>query len=154
MDSTPTGSRPADEHLGLHSDDSGNGHPALLAAGQLKGGLLQLLIPQAHEARGLPHPAVHLGLVQPHVLGAEGDVLIDGLLKQLVLRVLEYQPHLEPGLPGGLGVAPDVGPLEEDLSGGGLEQSVEVLDQGGLARPGVSDDPKVFALIGGKVHIQ
>ena len=37
---------------------------------------------------------------------------------------------------------------------GGLEQSVEVLDQGGLARPGVSDDPQVFALIGGKVHIQ
>ena len=31
-----------DEHLGLHGDDAGDGHPALLPAGELKGGFFQL----------------------------------------------------------------------------------------------------------------
>ncbi len=37
---------------------------------------------------------------------------------------------------------------------GFIEQSVEVLDQGGFSRAGVSDDPKVFAAVGGEVHIR
>ena len=98
----PGGGLVQNEHLGLHGDDPGDGHPALLAAGQLEGGLLQLVVPQAHEVGGLPHPAVDLLLVQAHVPGAEGDVLVDRLLKELVLRVLEHQPHLEAGLAGAL----------------------------------------------------
>lgn len=69
-------------------------------------------------------------------------------------RVLEHQPHLEPGLTSALGIRPDVLPLEEHLAGGGLEQAVEMLDQGGLARAGVADDAQVFPGVGGEVHFQ
>ena len=150
----PGGGLVQNEHPGLHGDDPRDGHPPLLAAGELKGGLFQLVVPQSHEAGGLPHPAVHLPLVQPHVFRAEGDVLVDGLLKELVLRVLEHQPHLEPSLTSALGIRPDVLPLEEHLAGGGLEQAVEMLDQGGLARAGVADDAQVFPGVGGEVHFQ
>ena len=125
-----------------------------MAAGELKGGLVQLVVPQAHKVGRRPHPPVDLLLVQPHVLGAEGDVLIHGLLKELVLRVLEHQAHLEPCHPGALGVGPDVLSLEEHLAGGGLEQAVEVLNEGGFARAGVANDAQVLPLVGGKVHIQ
>ena len=44
-----------------------------LAAGQVKGGLVQNLLFQSHKTSCLTHPAVNLALVQPHVFGAEGD---------------------------------------------------------------------------------
>ena len=47
------------------------------------------------KRRRLPHTPVDLLAVQSHVLRAEGDVLVHRLLKELVLRVLEHQPHLE-----------------------------------------------------------
>ena len=49
-----------DQHLRLHGDHTGNGHTALLAAGQFKGRDLQLGIGQADKARGLPDTAVYL----------------------------------------------------------------------------------------------
>ena len=124
------------EYLGFHGNDPRDGNPAFLAAGKLKGGL----VPQAHKVGRRPHPAVDFFFVQPHVLGAEGDILVHRLLKELILWVLEHQPYLEPGPPGDLGVGPDVGVLEPYLSRSGLEQGVQVLDEGGFARPGVADD--------------
>ena len=44
-------------------------------------------------------PLVDLRLVQLHILRAIGDVRADGLLKQLVLRVLEHKAHLGADLP-------------------------------------------------------
>ena len=76
------------QHLGLHGDDTGQGHPALLSAGELKGRLFQLVIPDAHKLGALPHAAVQLRPGFSHVGRAEGDILIHGLLKELVLRVL------------------------------------------------------------------
>ena len=140
------------EHLGLHGDHPGDGHPALLAAGQLKGGFFQVVVPQAHEVGRRPHPAVNLLLVQPHVLGAEGDVLIYCLLKELVLRVLEHQPHLKPSLFGDLGVGPDVHVLKEDRPRRRLEQGVQMLNQGGLSAAGVADDAQVLPGVGAEVH--
>src|SRR5699024_10360702 len=99
-------------------------HPALLTAGEFKGGALQQFIPQTHEMGGLPDPAVDLLLGQSHVPGTEGDVLVDGLLKELVLGILEHQTHLEAGLTGALLGLPDVLSLKEDLPAGGLEQTV------------------------------
>ena len=83
---------------------------------------------QPHEPGGLLHPAVHLIGVQPHVFGAEGDILIDGLLKKLVFRVLEHQPHLAAHLPGAPLARPDIPAVKEHLPGRGPEQAVEVLD--------------------------
>ena len=96
------------QHLRLHGDNAGNGHAALLAAGQLKGGLIQHGLRQAHEGGGGTDAAVDILLVQSHVLRAEGDVLIHRLLKQLVFRVLEHQSHLKPHVPDLLGLRPDI----------------------------------------------
>ena len=142
------------EHLGLHGDDACDGHPALLAAGELKGGLVQLVVPQANKVGRGAHPPVDLLLVKSHVGGTKGDVFIYRLFKQLVLRILEHQTHLEPGHTGALGIGPDVLPLKEHLAGGGFQQAVEVLNKGGFPRAGVADDAQVLPLIGGKVHIQ
>ena len=55
---------------------------------------------------------------------------------------------------GGCALAlPDIPALEEDAAGGGLEQPVEVLDEGGFARAGVADDAQVLPAVGGKVHV-
>ena len=65
----------------------------------LKGAALQQGLVQADKAGGLVDAAVDLGLVQPHVLGAEGDVFVAGLLKELIFRILEHQPRQEPEVP-------------------------------------------------------
>ena len=124
-----------------------------MSAGQLEGGFFQHVLPQPNKLGGLAHPAVDLPLVQPHVFRAEGDILIDGLLKELVLRVLKYQSHLEAGLAGALLALPDVPAVETDHAGGGLQEPVEVLDQGGLAGSGVADDPQILSPVGGKIHV-
>ena len=69
------------QHPGLHGDDAGNGHPALLAAGQLEGGLIQHGLRQTHEGGGGADAAVDIRLVQSHIPRAEGDVLIHRLLE-------------------------------------------------------------------------
>ena len=148
----PGGGLVQNEHLGLHGDHPGDGHPALLAAGQLEGGFFQVVVPQAHKVGRRPHPAVDLLLVQSHVLGAEGDVFIHRLLKELVLRVLEHQPHLKPGLFGDLGVGPDVRVLKEHRPRRRLEQGIQVLDQGGLSAAGVANNAQVLPGVGAEVH--
>ena len=87
------------EDAGLHGHDARHGHPALLAAGQLKGAAFQKGLVQADKGGCFVHPLVDLGFVQAHVLGAKGDVFIAGLLKQLVLRVLEHQTGEETEIP-------------------------------------------------------
>ena len=107
----------------------------------------------AHEFGGLADPAVNLPVVQLHVFGSECDVLIHRLLKELVLRVLEYQAHLEAGLAGALLALPDILPLKENPAGGGLQKAVQMLDQGGFSRPGVTDNAQVLPPVGGEVHV-
>ena len=130
-----------DQDLGLHGDDPGDGHPALLSAGELKGGLFQLVLRQAHQGRRFPDPAVDLVPVQAHVAGTVGNVLVHRFLKQLVLRVLEHQPHLEADVPDLLRLRPDVLPMEQDLPRRRPQQAVQMLNQGGFAGAGVADDP-------------
>ena len=128
------------QDAGLHRHDAGHRHPALLAARQLEGAAVQQGLVQAHEAGGLPHPAVDLLFLQAHVFGAEGDVLIAGLLEQLVLGVLEHQPRQKAEVPYFGGVLPDVPAVDDDAASGGLVQAVHVADQGALARAGGPDD--------------
>ena len=137
----PGGGLVQHQHPGLHGDHPGDGHPALLPAGQVEGGFLQHPRLQPHKPGGLAHPAVHLVLIQPHVLGAEGDVLVHRLLKELVLRVLEHQPHLEAGLFGDLGVGPDIGVK----ASGGIHSKEEALAliEAGASRLGASAGVKI-----------
>ena len=101
----------------------------------------------------MAYPAVNLWLIQLHVPRAEGDVFVHRLLKQLVFRILEHQPHLKADVVGQLFAAPDVLPLEEDLPLCGADQTVEVLNQGGLAGTGASDDPQILPAVDGQVHL-
>ena len=149
----PGGGLVQNEHPGLHGDAPRDGPPPLLAAGELKGGLFQLVVPQSHEAGGLPHPAVHLPLVQPHVFRAEGDVLVDGLLKELVLRVLEHQTRQETEIPDLFRFGPEVAAINDDLAAGGFVQTVHVGDEGALAGAGGSDDAHEIALFHLKAHV-
>src|SRR5699024_5828764 len=88
-----------------------------------------------------------------HVMGSKGDVFVDRLLKKLVFRVLKHQSHPEAGLPGELLVAPDIAAVQQNLPGGRLQKAVEMLDQGGLPRPGVADDAHEFSPLDGEVDI-
>ena len=119
--------------LGSIGDDAGDGHAALLSAGELEGREFQHFVPQAHEMGGLADPAVDLLLRKSHVPGAEGDVPVDGLFKKLILRILKDQSYLKAGLAGPLFILPDILAVKEDLTAGGFEQAVEMLDEGGFA---------------------
>ena len=125
----------------------------LLAAGQLKGGLVQRLLGQTHNAAVFPHPAVDLVFVQTHVFGTEGHVGVHRFFKQLVLGVLEHQAYGEPGGPGHLLGLKNILAVDEDAARGGLQKAVEMLDQGGFSAAGVSDEADELALPGGKAHI-
>ena len=53
----PRRARPAPGPAGLHGHDARHGHPALLAAGQLKGAAFQQGLVQADKGGGFVHPA-------------------------------------------------------------------------------------------------
>ena len=99
------------------------------------------------------HPPVDLGLVQPHVSGAKGDILIACLLKQLVLRVLEHQTGEETEFPDLFRLGPQVAAIDDDVTAGGFVQTVHVGDQGALAGAGSTDDAHKVSLFHLKAHV-
>ena len=135
------------QHLGIHGQHPGNGHPALLPAGKLKGAFFHHVLRKAHKAQRLPHPLFHFPGGQPHIGGAEGHIRRHRLAKELVLRVLEHQPHLEAEPPQVLFIGPQVLAVNVDLALGGSQQAIEVLDEGGLAGAGMPDDPSKLPLL-------
>jgi len=104
------------EDAGLHGHDAGHGHTALLTAGQLERAALQKRFIEADEPGRLVDARVDLRLVQPHVLGAKGDVLVAGLLEQLVLRVLEHQTRQEAEISYLFRLGPEVAAVNDDLT--------------------------------------
>ena len=102
------------EDLWLHRDDPRDGGPPLLPARELEGAFFQKFGPQAGKFGGLCHPLADLLFPKAHVFGAEGDVLINGFLKELVLRVLEDQPDVETDLPHLAFIRPDILAVDED----------------------------------------
>lgn len=59
---------------------------------------------------------------QAHVSRTERNVFPNRLFKELVLRILEYQPYVEPDVPQGLLASADILPAEEDPAPGGFQQ--------------------------------
>ena len=135
------------QHLRLHGDHARDGDAALLPAGEREGRLLQQALVQSREAGGVMHAAVQLRAGQAHVGGAEGDVAVDGLLKELVLRILEHQPHAEAHAADLLRVGPDVLAVEQHAAARRLEQAVEVLDQRRFAAARVPDEAEKLAAV-------
>ena len=108
---------------------------------------------QPDRNRRLSHPLFNLGGGKAHICRAKRDVLIDRLLEELVFRILEHQPHLEPVGAAVGAVRPEVGAVDEDSPRGGFEQSVEMLDQGAFARTGMPDHPDKLPLLDLEVDI-
>ena len=127
------------EHLRTHRDDARDGYAPLLPARELQRGALEQLLIDAGEARGLTHAAVDLLLGELHVRRAEGDVLIHRLLKELVLRILEHEPDLEPYRLAGELILIDILTAAEHRARSGLEQRVEVLYKRWTSGAGVTD---------------
>ena len=69
---------------------------------------------------GCAHALVNLGLRQFHVGRAVGNVLRDGLLEQLVLRVLEHQTGEEAEVPDLLRIFPQVAAIDINFAAGSL----------------------------------
>lgn len=85
--------------LRAHHDDARKRRAALLAARKLERGLIpETLRIKAHKRHGFIRPRHGLRLWDAHVLHAKGDVLGNGLLKQLVFRVLEHHADKPPAL--------------------------------------------------------
>ena len=140
--------------LGAHGHDAGHRRTPLFAARQIKGGLFQQRVGQLDQPGRLAHPTVDLLLVQPHVFGAEGDIFVDRIVKELVFRILKNQPHPEPHGADLLGIGPDVLPIEQDSARSGAKQAIEVLHQGRLARAGMTDDPDALPLFDAQADIR
>ena len=75
---------------------------------------------------------LHLRLREVQVPGAEGDVLLHGGGEELVVRVLEDEPHPLVELLGG--ELADGPPADHDLPRAGLQEADEEVDQRGLPR--------------------
>ena len=86
-------------------------------------------------------------------LDSEGNVLIDGLFKELVLRILEHQAHLKAHLANFLGPFPNVRPIQQDLPVRGTQQPIQMLDKGRFSRPGVADDAQKLPGHDLQVHV-
>ena len=154
MASRPRGSSPAVgssriSTLGSMAMHTGDGHPALLAAGKFKGRLPERLFRQIHRISGGIGRA---GRSPPRPVSYSSG-------RRRCPCIPSPQRADTPGTgtpapPGSgssrdlLGLRPDILSLTEDLAGGGLQQAVEVLDQGGFAGAGVADDAHELARAG------
>ena len=129
----------AQQYLGVHGQSPGNGHPLLLAAGELPGQGLAL-VRQLYHLQQLVHPPLHRFFVPLPALHGQGDVLphIEAAQQGELLEDHADAPAEFPGLP-----APEGGDLhpvnlEAALFIGG--QSVDAPQQRGLARAALADE--------------
>ncbi len=90
------------------------------------------------EVQGLLNTVSDGGLVEPEVGRAERNILLHGGGEDLVVGVLEDDPHELPDFPDVLlrdRLTPD-----QHLAGCGLEYAVEVFEEGALPGPVRPDD--------------
>ena len=130
----------------MHGDHAGYRDAALLSAGELQRGTLKKAFVHAGEMRRLVHAHINLGLGKLHILRAESDVLVDGLFKKLVLRILKHQANPPFDIAAGDLAAVDILPVQQHAAGGRLKQGIQVLDKGRLPRAGVAQQADALAL--------
>ena len=127
-----------------------NGHPLLLAAGELPGQAVQLL-PQPQVGDHLPDVAlVHRAAVQ---LNGEDDVLIYAEHRHQIIG-LEHEADLPPPEDGQLLVLQggQLPAVHRHRAGGGPVQPAQHVQQGGLARPRRADDSHELAVLHAQLH--
>ena len=117
------------QHTGVHRHDARNCDAALLPARKLERAFLQKLVAQADEGGGLLDAALHLGLIQPHIARAVGNVAGAGLLKQLVFGVLHDKPDQKAEAAQVGTLLPQVVAVDEDAAGRGAVQTIKMAYQ-------------------------
>jgi len=136
------------EHLGRHGQHGGHAHALALAEAQMMRGPLGR-VTHVHFVKGLCDPTLYVGTVEVHVERAEGYVVEDGGHEELVVRVLEDEPHLQAHL-----FQPAVvhGDAADRHSPGAVQQAVQVQKQRGLAGPVRADQGHPFARRNGQAY--
>src|SRR5215218_260289 len=138
------------QNVRAHRHHRRNRHPLLLALAEEEG----VLVHQVRDLQvlgGLFDAPADLLFGEAHVLGAEGELLLDLHLEDLGVRVLEdvadRQRHLGDRSPARVQARHGDGTL------GGLQEPVEVLDERGLPRPVLAEDSHEIAPADLEVHL-
>ena len=131
---------------------AGDGHPLLLAAGEL-GGVGVRLFAEPHQLQQLQGPLSGLGGRDAADLHGKADVLQNGPLHQQV-EALEDHGDVPPGQPQlPVGEGGHVLPVHDHCAGRGPLQQVHAPHQGALAGTGEADDPIDLPLLDVQVDI-
>ena len=140
----------AEEHLGICGKGPGNGHPLLLAAGEL-GGVRALPILQAHDLQKLLGPGHGFLPGGAGKLQREADVVQGVALHQQIKALKDHGD----GLPGlaqlGGGEGGDLLPVHPDGALRGLFQQVHAAHQRALSGAGEADDAVDLSLFNAQV---
>jgi hypothetical protein len=83
----------------------------------------------AYLFQGIHSPFFTVFRAEPLVFGAEHDIFQDFRLKQLVLRILEYQSYMGPKRSQIVTGLPDILVFKQNLARGGTDQAVQMLNQ-------------------------
>ena len=139
----------AEKDFRLGGQGPGDGHPLLLAAGELGGVGFQLVV-QAHQLQELHAPLFGFGALDAGQLQGEADVFQAVPLHQQVEALEDHGdvPALLPQLR--LGELADVLAVDEDFAAGGALQHVDAADQGAFSRAAHADDAVDFAVADGQ----
>ena len=142
----------AQQILGIGGQGPGDSNPLLLAAGELGGELVRLVL-QTHQLQKISGPLLRLPLLYAGDLQREAHVLQHTSLLQQVEALEDHgntsahfqQLRLRQG-----GHVPAV---DDDLAGAGPLQQVDAADEGAFAGAGKADDTENLAVVDGKVDI-
>ena len=143
--------------VGIRCQRTGNGHPLLLAAGEL-GGIGTGLVPQSYQLQKFHGPCFLLLPGHAAELHGKADILQAGALHEQV-EALEDHGHIPPGqpklpfadgdqlFPGALSLHPgQTLTIDGDGTGSGALQEIHAPDQGAFAGTGETDDAEDLTL--------
>ena len=139
-----------EEHLGVRGESPCDGHPLLLAAGEL-GGIGALPVLQAHDLQEFPGPGDGFLPGRAGELQREADVVQGAALHQQVEALKDHGDGL-PGLAQLLGgEGGDLLPVHPDGALRGGLQQVHAADQRALSGTGEADDAVDLSLFNAQV---
>ena len=135
------------QNIRLHGNHARNSRAALLPAGKIKRRFFQLLLCNADKASRAQHAIADFILGESHILWAKGNISINCLFKQLILRILEYQSHLEADFTRKFCVFPDILTVKQNFPASWLQKAVQMLNQCGFSGAGMTDQADKLAAI-------
>ena len=131
-----------DEVARTHGDNASDGDAAFLPAGKLEGrAILPGIVVEIDERHRFLDALDLFVLAEALVFGTKRDVLGNGFLEKLVLRILEHEPHLLAALAHFLGFIRQVIAIDEHAPLGRTQKAVHQLHQRRFTTTGVADEP-------------